>query len=101
MEKTYLTNVPEFEFHQLSQTEHVQSAQQLGIDHVLIFETNIQTQADKLHLKLILDKHAQIEQWNVDMEDIDCVLRIVSPYLKHGDVIAIVAQCGFYCRELL
>jgi hypothetical protein len=78
-----------------------QSGQQSAVDQVLIFKTGIQTQKDRLFIKPILDNHAFIEQWNLDMEDVDCVLRIVSSHLKHKDIIELVTWCGFYCDELI
>jgi hypothetical protein len=100
MEKLCLATAPQYIFNSLK-SRYYPSQQAPGINHVLIFKTNVQTQTDKLYLKTVLDKHRQVEQWNIDLEDVDCVLRIVSRHLKHSDVIKIISQYGFYCEELV
>ena len=42
---------------------------------ILVFKTNIQSPDDLNLLKPLLDDHPHIVRWNVDMEDIDCVLQ--------------------------
>lgn len=68
---------------------------------ILIFKTNIQTQGDKFYIKSFLDRHPLISQWNIDLEDIDCVLRVVSTHLELQDIIDIVAARGYCCEELV
>jgi hypothetical protein len=41
-------------------------------NHILIFKTNIQTKRDKLRIQHELDTLDAIQQWNIDIEDIDC-----------------------------
>ena len=48
-----------------------------NLQHILIFKTNIKTEADRQAVKKLLDDHSCIRQWNVDLQDVDCVLRIV------------------------
>ena len=48
------------------------------LDNILVFATNINTETDRQKVSTILDEHSEILNWNVDQEDIDCVLRIVS-----------------------
>lgn len=71
----------------------------INIEHILLFKTDIRTEGDKRYIGKIMAEN-QIDQWTVDLQDIDCVLRIVSPTLKLKDVINLVAQNGYHCEEL-
>jgi len=70
------------------------------LTHILIFKTSIQTQEDKNRVKKVLSENPFIEEWNVDCEDIDCVLRIVSYELSAEQIIILINQAGFECEEL-
>jgi len=72
----------------------------LNLDHILVFRTNIQTDADKLIITHALDNHPDIEKWNVDCQDIDCVLRVVSPTLSPSEVCDLIDELGYDCAEL-
>lgn len=67
--------------------------------NVLLFKTNIRTASDKELMTQLMEQH-KINQWTVDQEDVDCVLRIVSNELQLNDVIALVNQHGYHCEEL-
>lgn len=67
---------------------------------VLIFKTDIKTMGDKFYMKPFFDKHPLITEWNIDLEDVDCVLRIVTTRLQLTDVIELLAQRGYYAQEL-
>ncbi|SMC53503.1 hypothetical protein [Pedobacter africanus] len=69
------------------------------IEHILLFKTDIRTEGDKRYIAKVMAEN-QIEQWTVDLQDIDCVLRIVSPTLKLQDVITLVKDNGYQCEEL-
>lgn len=71
------------------------------VDNILIFKTNIKTEADRQAVKDVLDGHSSIHDWNVDLQDIDCVLRIVSPTLTIGETIELINSRGYECSELL
>jgi len=92
------------------------------LQHILVFKTNIKTEADRQTVKKQLDAHSCIRQWNVDLQDIDCVLRIVlrpfdelrageddpstssgqaGPGLTTTEAIALVNRHGYECSELL
>lgn len=66
---------------------------------VLLFKTNIRTESDKQFMTQLMQEH-EINQWTVDQEDVDCVLRIVSNDLQLNDVITLVNQHGYLCEEL-
>jgi hypothetical protein len=73
---------------------------EINIEHILLFKTDIRTEGDKRYIGKIMEEY-QIDQWTVDLQDIDCVLRIVSPTLKREDVIELVVQNGYHCEELI
>ncbi|WP_316842014.1 hypothetical protein [Pedobacter gandavensis] len=66
---------------------------------VLLFKTNIHTATDKEFMTQLMAQH-QINQWTVDQEDVDCVLRIVSNEIQLNEVISLVSQHGYQCEEL-
>jgi hypothetical protein len=71
-----------------------------NLDHILIFKTNIKTEEDKLRVSELLCTHEAIEDWHVDSEDVDCVLRVVSYSLLPQQVNSLINNAGFNCLEL-
>jgi len=71
----------------------------ININEILLFKTNIRTEDDKRYIGKIMEEH-EIGQWTVDLDDIDCVLRIVSAVLKHEEVITLVMKNGYTCEVL-
>ncbi|EHQ30098.1 hypothetical protein [Mucilaginibacter paludis] len=71
-----------------------------NFDHVLIFKTDVKTDADKNALHRLLDNDSRINQWNLDMEDEDHVLRIESDCLNHQYIINLINVHGYHCCEL-
>lgn len=69
--------------------------------HIHLFKTNIRSSADLLRVKHSLNNHMQVERWNIDRQDIDCVLRIVSKSLTHTSIIKLINQHGYECVELV
>lgn len=101
MEKQYLTKSGSRNYHHLIASPAAPIQQQsFSIQEVLIFKTGIKSQADQLQIKATLDRHPLILQWNIDLEDIDCVLRVISKYLAHSDIIELITQQGYHCEEL-
>ena len=70
------------------------------LNNILIFKTNIQTELDKQRIQDILDAHDTIQKWNVDLHDVDCVLRIVSDTMTPEQIIKVIQHNGFECAEL-
>lgn len=70
------------------------------VENILVFATNIKTKNDKQTISDLLDKNPEIEQWNIDQEDIDCVLRIVSETLSEEQIIDILDNLNFECSAL-
>ena len=67
---------------------------------ILIFKTDIKTEADKYNIGLILDAVADIRRWTVDCEDCDCVLRIETTESIVTQIQELVSSAGFICEEL-
>ncbi|MBK0369056.1 hypothetical protein [Flavobacterium agrisoli] len=55
---------------------------EINLNHILIFATNIKTEKDKQIISTILNQNEAILQWNIDLEDVDSVLRIESSTLN-------------------
>ncbi|MFL9832094.1 hypothetical protein ABS764_14675 [Flavobacterium sp. ST-87] len=68
--------------------------------NILIFATNIKTEKDKKLVSPVLNSHPKIEKWNIDLEDIDSVLRIETKTLNTEDIIKIIAEQDYKCTEL-
>jgi hypothetical protein len=73
----------------------------MNTEHILVFRSNIKTASDRFAVERVLDSHPHIDQWTVDCDDTDCVLRVVSSKLTHKQVIAMVTKCGYNCEELI
>lgn len=66
-----------------------------------IFKTNIETNTDVNFIKILLNSDPKINQWSIDLEDIDRVLRIeANKSLNKQDIIDKIKSKGFICREL-
>ncbi len=70
------------------------------LQNILVFATNIRTEIDKQNISTVLDKNSAIQQWNIDQEDVDCVLRIISETLSEEDIIKIIQSQDFKCTIL-
>lgn len=67
---------------------------------ILVFVTNV---ADKMavnKVKPLLTAITAIEDWNVDLDDCDRVLRIVSVGLSPRKIESVLHTAGFKCYEL-
>ena len=71
-----------------------------NFNHVLLFKTNLNCEEDRHILHKILGGHQEIEKWNLDLNDEDCVLRIVSPTLTHQDIIDLIVHYRYHCQIL-
>jgi hypothetical protein len=69
------------------------------INSILVFKTNVADAAALEKVGAILDNEALVDEWNIDMEDIDKVLRINSD-LNSGYIIGLLTSKGFICSEL-
>lgn len=71
-----------------------------NLAHIHIFRTNVNTDADKMRVGEVFSNHPGVKEWNVDIEDIDRVLRIVSPELCPAQIIQQINKIGYQCHEL-
>jgi hypothetical protein len=71
-----------------------------NIQNVLVFTTNIKTKLDKRKVSNILNTNTDIIKWNIDTQDIDCVLRIVTNKLSISQIIETIKQHNFECEVL-
>ena len=67
---------------------------------ILVFKTNLTNTKRIGDVESLLDIHPHIVQWNVDLNDCDNVLRIVSRNIEAGEVENILLNAGYYCEEL-
>ena len=68
----------------------------------LIFKTDIQTMPKLDAIKRVFNNHFGELRWNVDMEDVDNVLRVESNGdLREMEIISLVQSQGVHCEELL
>lgn len=68
--------------------------------NILIFKTDIKTKKKVRKIKKLLDKNPNISKWNIDLDDIDNVLRIEARIITEDDIIALIKSQGFHCEEL-
>lgn len=71
-----------------------------NLDPILIFKTSIRNPADREQIRTALDGRPTVLDWSVDLEDIDCVLRVVSDGISAQQVVALVRSCGYDCEAL-
>jgi hypothetical protein len=48
----------------------------------------------------LLDGRDSISRWNIDLEDIDKVLRIESNDIELTEIVQLIHNAGFQCEEL-
>jgi hypothetical protein len=70
------------------------------ISDVLVFKTNISTAEEVKRLSEILNIQKGVLKWNVDLNDIDNVLRIESHIMGADTIIALLCDGGYECEEL-
>lgn len=70
------------------------------LNAIHIFKTNIEEIIPNSALQNLLNSHAEIQQWSIDCEDIDRVLRVVSETLKPETIINLINENGHSCQEL-
>lgn len=67
---------------------------------VLVYKTNIQHYDDVERIKHVFNKQPEILKWHVDIEDIDCVLRVEAPVNISDKIETLVHKAGYLCSEL-
>ncbi|KQS28133.1 hypothetical protein [Dyadobacter sp. Leaf189] len=69
-------------------------------EYVLVFRTNVKNKRHVKSISPLLDGHTSIIKWNIDLGDIDNVLRIEATQPECAPVIALLQQAGYACEEL-
>jgi len=67
---------------------------------ILVFKTNIRYKKQIGAVRSHIEAEPQIIKWNVDLHDIDKILRIESLDLQPARVESLVRKAGYYCEEL-
>lgn len=67
---------------------------------ILIFKTNLTDTKRISDVEISLDIHPNIIGWNVDLNDRDHILRIVSNNIAATEVESMLLNAGYYCEEL-
>jgi hypothetical protein len=70
------------------------------VPHILIFKTNIELAEDRIFVGICLQNEKDVIDWNLDMEDIDKVLRVESKSNNTEKIIQTITKAGFFCEEL-
>ena len=68
--------------------------------NILIFKTNIRLKKDVGVVKSYLSTDESIIQWNVDRDDTDKILRVVSTSNDPIEIIKTINEAGYHCEEL-
>ncbi len=67
---------------------------------VLILKTNIRFKKQVKAVAPLLNSLNSIANWNIDLQDVDKVLRIESPGMEIAEAVQIIRSAGFHCEEL-
>jgi len=67
---------------------------------VLILKTNIRFKKQVKTVAPLLDGRHNIARWNIDLNDVDKVLRIESKDIQLTEVVQLIHAAGFHCEEL-
>lgn len=71
-----------------------------NFEHILLFKTDIKSEACKAKLQTVLDNFEGISKWNIALDDCDYVLRVISHTLTHQQIITLINSHGHFCCEL-
>ena len=67
---------------------------------ILVFKTNLRSKKRVNALAPHLQNVEGIVKWNVDLHDIDKVLRVECASISADTISTRVQQAGYYCEEL-
>jgi len=65
-----------------------------------VFKTNLASARNISKVKPALNRHPFIKDWNVDLQDCDKVLRVVSDNIPSTEIEQIILNSGYDCKEL-
>lgn len=67
---------------------------------ILVFKTNLSFKKDVKKISGPLNSEEQVMKWNVDLSDIDRILRVEPAQINADKIIEIVKAAGYSCEEL-
>lgn len=67
---------------------------------ILVFKTNVSDKEEVMRLVPHMDSLDGIVRWNVDLQDKDNILRIVSASVGPRQVERRLQAAGYFCEEL-
>jgi hypothetical protein len=67
---------------------------------ILVFKTNLTNTNHINEVKPLLNLHPGIYHWNVDLQDIDNVLRVEAGNVGPAEIESLLVNVGYYCKEL-
>lgn len=67
---------------------------------ILVFKTNLANNKHISKVKPALNLHPFIKDWNVDLDDCDKVLRVVTENNPADEIKQILFTAGYFCEEL-
>lgn len=67
---------------------------------ILVFKTSLQTPVEIRLLSVVLENIPGIEEWSVDPDDWEKILRITSRGITAGEVTSLLGNIGIHSREL-
>lgn len=67
---------------------------------VLVFRTNVHRQEQIKKVGTLLSPVISIKDWNLDLNDRDKILRIVTTGLPAAFIESLLESSGLYCQEL-
>ena len=70
-----------------------------ALSEILVFKTNINYPFDERKLAFLNSIHG-VKTWNIDLQDIDRVLRIEAEDVSPSEIIHSMNAAGFLCEEL-
>jgi len=67
---------------------------------ILVFKTNVESKKQVRKLFPVLRTMDGIARWNVDLHDIDKVLRVEAVSISPRSVETVLQKAGYFCKEL-
>lgn len=67
---------------------------------ILIFRTSVSKKTDIKRISRVFSKYPRINQWNVDFEDWEKVLRIECCGISANEIITLLRELNIYAQEL-
>ncbi len=69
--------------------------------YIHVFKTNLNDSRRIQDIEPSLDMHPDVIEWNVDLQDTDNILRVVSSIATTESIEQAVLSAGYYCEELV